>query len=261
MQSNVVRADAIADELRAAGCVFADDEARLLVAEAESANDLDRLVAARIGGAPLEYLLGWAEFLGMRITVDPPVFVPRRRTEYLALEAIELAAAHTKPPIVVDLCCGAGAVAAAVADAVTRADVYAVDIDAAAVRCAARNLDDAERVYRGDLYEPLPPGLRGRVDILVANAPYVPAGEIPMMPSEAREHESPIALDGGPDGLDVQRRIAAGAPSWLSAGGRLLVETSDRQAPATSAIFAGVGLTACTVHSAEHDSTVVIGSK
>ena len=133
---------------------------------------------------------------------------------------------------IVDLCCGAGAIGAALAAAVDRAEVHAADIDPAAVRCARRNLPGPRgHVYQGDLYEPLPGGLRGRVAILVANVPYVPTGEIGFLPPEARAYEPRVALDGGADGLDVLRRVAAEAPEWLAPGGHLLIEISERQVP------------------------------
>ncbi|MYR62648.1 putative protein N(5)-glutamine methyltransferase, partial [Streptomyces sp. SID625] len=95
-------------------------------------------------------------------------------------------------------------------------ELHAADIDPAAVRCARRNIAPAGgRVHHGDLYAALPADLRGRVDVLAANVPYVPTGEVPLLPSEARDHEPPAALDGGADGLDVLRRVAAGAPDWL----------------------------------------------
>ena len=123
---------------------------------------------------------------------------------------------------------------AALAAALDRVELYAVDIDPAAVRCARRNVAAAGgQVYEGDLYEPLPATLRGRVDVLVANAPYVPTEAVGLLPPEARIHEPRVALDGGADGLDVLRRVAAAAPLWLAPGGHLLVETSERQAPQT----------------------------
>ena len=110
-------------------------------------------------------------------------------------------------------------------------ELHAADLDPAAVRCARRNVAAAGgRVYQGDLYAPLPKQLRGRVDVLVANAPYVPADAVALMPPEARLYEARVALDGGVDGLDVLRRVAAGAAEWLAPGGRLLVETSEAQA-------------------------------
>ena len=160
--------------------------------------------------------------------------------------------------MIVDLCCGAGAIGAALAAAVERAEVHAADIDPAAVRCARQNLPGG-RVYQGDLYAPLPAGLRGRVAILAANVPYVPSEEIGFLPPEARAHEPRAALDGGADGLDVLRRVAAGAAGWLAPGGYLLSETSERQAPLAEAALAAVGLTAWVARSADLEATVVIG--
>ncbi|HEX4250827.1 MAG TPA: putative protein N(5)-glutamine methyltransferase [Pseudonocardia sp.] len=244
--------------LRAAGCVFAEDEARLLVASAGTRAELDAMVERRVAGLPLEHVLGWAEFLGLRIAVDPGVFVPRRRTEFLAGQAIALT-----PPsaVVLDLCCGSGAVGAAVAAAVPGIQLHAVDIDAAAVGCARRNLAAAGgHVYRGDLYEPLPAALRGHVDVLVANAPYVPTESIGLMPPEARLHEPRVALDGGTDGLDVLRRVAAAAPDWLAPGGHLLVETSARQARSTVEAVTASGLRPKVVSAPERGATVVIAT-
>ena len=173
------------------------------------------MVGQRAAGVPLEQVVGWAEFCGLRITVAPGVFVPRRRTEFLVRQAVALARPGA---VIVDLCCGAGAIGAALAAAVEGAEVHAADVDPAAVRCARQNLP-AGRVYQGDLYEPLPATLRGRVAILTANVPYVPTGEIGYLPPEARAHEPRAALDGGADGLDVLRRVAAGAAGWLAPGG------------------------------------------
>jgi release factor glutamine methyltransferase len=243
--------------LRAAGCVFAEDEADLLLSAARTPAELAAMVERRAGGLPLEHILGWAEFFGLRMAVDPGVFVPRRRTEFLVRQALALCRPGT---VVVDLCCGSGAVGAALASAAPQVDLYATDIDPAAVRCARRNLPAGARVFAGDLVQPLPAGLRGRVDVLVANAPYVPTDEIGRMPPEARLHEARLALDGGWDGLDVHRRVAAVAPSWLAPGGYLLVETSARQAPRTAEIFARNGLVPRVAASAELNATVVIGT-
>lgn len=249
----------VAARLQAAGCVFAEDEARLLVAAARTPADLDAMVGRRAAGLPLEHVLGWARFCGRRIAVDPDVFVPRRRTELLVDQAAALA-----PPgaVVVDLCCGSGAVGAALAAALNRIEVYAVDIDPAAVRCARRNLAAAgAHVYEGDLYQPLPAALRGRVDILVANAPYVPTGAIGLLPREARLHEPRVALDGGADGMDIQRRVATRAPQWLAPGGHLLVETSRHQAPRLVDHIAASGLTPRIATRDELHATVVIATR
>ena len=151
---------------------------------------------------------------------------------------------------------------AALAAALDRVELHAVDIDPAAVRCARRNVAAAGgQVYEGDLYEPLPATLRGRVDVLVANAPYVPTEEIGLLPPEARIHEPRVALDGGADGLDVLRRVTAAAPLWLAPGGHLLVETSERQAPQTVETFARDGLIPRVASSDELNATVVIGTR
>jgi len=295
----------IVTRLRAAGCVFAADEARLLMSAARTPAELDAMVGQRASGLPLEQVLGWAEFCGLRIIVAPGVFVPRRRTEFLVRQAAALirgddppeppahggAARPPVPPsggaarvpvpprppgppsggpagplvpphgdVVVDLCCGAGAIGAALAAMVDGAEVHAADIDPAAVRCARQNLP-AARVYQGDLYEPLPAALRGRVAVLAANVPYVPTAEIGFLPPEARAHEPLVALDGGADGLDVLRRVAAGAPGWLAPGGHLLTETSQRQAPLAGAVLAASGLATRILSSADLDATVVIGRR
>jgi release factor glutamine methyltransferase len=245
--------------LRAAGCVFAEDEARLLLDTARTPAELADMVERRVAGLPLEHVLGWAEFAGRRVAVDPGVFVPRRRTELLVREA----AARTRPgAVVVVLCCGSGAVGVAVAAAVPGIELHAADIDPAAVRCARRNVSTVGgQVYEGDLDAPLPASLEGRVDVLVANAPYVPTDAVGFMPPEARLHEPRLALDGGADGLDIQRRVAATAPRWLASGGHLLIETSERQAPHTAAAVTAAGLIAHVVQDEELDATVVIGRR
>ena len=247
----------IVARLRAAGCVFAEDEARLLMSAARTPAELDVMVARRVAGLPLEQVLGWAEFCGLRIAVAPGVFVPRRRTEFL----VRLAAARAQPgAVIVDLCCGTGAIGAALAAAVDGAEVHAADIDPAAVRCARQNLPGG-RVYQGDLYDALPAGLCGRVAILAANVPYVPTRQIALLPPEARAHEPRTALDGGPDGLGLLRRVAAGAAAWLAPGGHVLSEVSDRQGPSAEAVFTAVGLTARVVSSGGLDATVVVGRR
>jgi release factor glutamine methyltransferase len=243
--------------LRTAGCVFAEDEARLLVEAAATPAHLATMVQRRVAGQPLEHILGWVEFCGLRIAVDPGVFVPRRRTEFLVEQA---AARAGSAPVVVDMCCGSGAVGVALAAAIGPITLYGVDIEPAAVACARRNVAGiGGQVFAGDLFEPLPAILHGRVDILVANGPYVPTDAIAMMPPEARDFEPLVALDGGADGLDIFRRVATGAPRWLAPGGRLLIETSVRQAPAAVDAVERTGLRAQVARSAERGATVVIG--
>ena len=240
--------------LRAAGCVFAPEEAALLLSEASAPEELEQMVALRVSGVPVEQVVGWAEFCGRRIVVAPGVFVPRRRTALLVRQAEGLLRPGS---VLVDLGCGSGAIATVLLSAVTGLEVYAADVDPAAVDCARRNLPPG-RVFQGDLYEALPPDLRGRVDVIAANAPYVPTGEIALMPPEARDHEHTVALDGGSDGLVVQRRVIAGARDWLAPGGHLLVETGRSQVTATSAAMTASGLATQVVADAV-GGTVVMG--
>src|SRR4051812_2053729 len=248
-RSSIVR------RLRGAGCVFAEDEADVLLEAASDPARLVEMVEQREAGQPFELIIGWAEFDGLRIVVAPGVFVPRRRTEFLAEQAV---ARSPGRGVLVDLCCGTGAIAAVLLQRRPEADVHAADLDPAAVRCARRNLGAAP-VHEGDLYDALPGELRGRVDVLVANAPYVPSAAIALMPPEAREHEARIALDGGADGLDLHRRIVGDARAWLAPGGCLLIETSEAQAGRTAHLMTDAGLTTEIVRSDEHDATVAVG--
>ncbi|MEU1039438.1 putative protein N(5)-glutamine methyltransferase [Streptomyces sp. NPDC005551] len=248
---------AVVAALRTAGCVFAEDEAELILATARDQAEAAAMVDRRVAGLPLEHVVGWAEFHGLRITVDTGVFVPRRRTEFLVRQAVAQA---RRAAVVVDLCCGSGAVGAALAVSLDGPELHAADIDPAAVRCARRNVAAfGGRVYEGDLFDALPGTLRGRVDVLAANVPYVPTGEVGLLPPEARDHEPLMALDGGADGLDVLRRVAADAPHWLAPGGCLLVETSELQSPAALDVLARSGLVPRLAVSEEMYAHVVIG--
>ena len=275
--------------------MWAEDEAALLASAAGSAAELDALVGRRAAGEPVEQLVGWAGFRGLRIAVDTGVFVPRRRSEFLAGVAVRRAAGPggSGGPVIADLCCGTGALGLAVAASLAgvvslggaaslggaddlldlgrlaagaggtgvAARLHAADLDPAAVACARRNVEPAGgHVYQGDLFAALPRSLRGQVGVLICNAPYVPTAEIAFMPAEARDHEARLALDGGDDGLTVLRRAAAGAPAWLAPGGELLVETSERQAPAMAAAMRAAGLAAHVHEDDESGATVVSGA-
>ncbi|QPP05046.1 putative protein N(5)-glutamine methyltransferase [Streptomyces bathyalis] len=258
---------ALAARLRDAGCVFAEDEADLMLSAARTAEELAGMAERRAEGFPLEHVLGHAEFGGLRIVVEPGVFVPRRRTEFL----VRRAAALTRPgALVLDLCCGSGALGVALAAAVARSgqepcggvELHAADIDPAAVRCARHNVAAVGgSVHEGDLYEGLPPELRGRIEVLIANVPYVPTDSLSLLPSEARVHELRAALDGGRDGLDMLRRVAASAPEWLAPGGHLLMETTEAQVEAATEAVEGSGLTVRVDRCEELGATVLTGTK
>jgi release factor glutamine methyltransferase len=250
--------DAVVRRLRDAGCVFAEEEAALLLAEASDPQQLEAMIRARVDGRPLEQLLGWVAFRGHRLVVDEGVFVPRQRTGLL----VELASARLhEGATVVELCCGVAPVGAALlAEWPGRLELWASDIDPVAVRSARRNLEPlGGTVVVGDLFGGLPDHLRGYIDVLVANAPYVPSASIALMPREARDHEAAIALDGGADGLDVQRRLIAASPEWLPAGAHLVVETSTRQAERTAGLMESAGYSAVIRRDEELDGTAVEG--
>jgi release factor glutamine methyltransferase len=255
----------ITARLRAAGCVFADEEAGLLVARAGGDPEVvEEGVARRIAGEPLEYILGWVEFDGSRVGIEPGVFIPRRRTGLL----VDVVAGHVagsrqgRTPVVVDLACGSGAIGLAVARRVPGIELHATDVDEAAVACAARNLANVGgRAHLGDMYDPLPGDLRGRVDAIAANMPYVPRDRLDYMPAESRRFEPVWTVDGGRDGLDLVRAAAAGAGRWLGPGGILVVETGDErtgQPREVVAAFEAAGLVADVRRDEEMEATAVV---
>jgi len=252
MEINDARTLGAVVRLRAAGCVFAEDEAALLFETARDDGELEAMVARRVDGLPLEHVLGWVEFDGRRYAIGPGVFVPRPRTEFL----VEQVARLGKPGgVVIDLCCGSGAVGAALAERLD-ADLYATDIDPVAVEFARRNV---ERVYQGDLFDGLPEGLTA--DVLVVIAPYVPTDAIALLPHEARDFEPLGTLDGGLDGLDVLRRVLSAARQWLAPQGLFATEVSERQVPALVELVTAAGLEPSVIRDDDLDATVVVGRR
>ncbi|WP_310963678.1 putative protein N(5)-glutamine methyltransferase [Nocardioides terrisoli] len=246
--------DPLVERLRAGGCVFAEDEARLLRAAA-SGDELDALVQRRLAGEPLEHLLGYVDFFDRRYRLSPGVFIPRQRSRLLVSTAAGIGGST-----VLDLCCGCGAIGLAVRDRLDPAtELVAADLDPDAVECA--RLNGVTEAFIGDLFDPVPLALRGRVDLLLANTPYVPSAAVADMPAESRDHEPRIAVDGGPDGMDVQRRVLAEAPYWLSDGGHLLTETSHGQADTLAGLARAVGLDAWVVRDDELGATVLVARR
>lgn len=244
---------ALVARLRAAGCVFAEQEAALLE-EVASGEALEALVARRIAGEPLEHLVGFAELAGRRYRVSPGVFVPRQRSELLVEVAAGLGGA-----VVLDLCCGCGALGLAVRERLDPAvELVASDLDPRAVDDARAN--GVTEAFVGDLFDAVPLSLRGRVDLLIANTPYVPTAAIAAMPPEARDHEPRVALDGGPDGTAVQRRVLAEAAAWLSPTGSLLTETSRDQGPMLLAAAHEHGFEARLERDDERGASVLVAS-
>lgn len=186
------------------------------------------LVARRAEGMPLQYVTGEMPFRHLVVHVEPGVFIPRPETEVLVDVVLEHLA-DVPEPVVLDLCTGSGCVAVSIASEHPGARVWAVDLSEQAVATTLRNAGNAnvaERVQslHGDLFDPLPQELIGTVDFVVSNPPYIPSADLPDLPAEILGFEPVLALDGGADGLDTFRRIAAEAGRWLAPGGGLAVE-------------------------------------
>ncbi|WP_036553809.1 hypothetical protein [Nocardioides insulae] len=235
-------ADPLVARLRAAGCVFAEEEADLLRERAGGVDELEELTGRRLAGESLEQVVGWVDLGDLRLAVGPGVFVPRQRS--LLLVAATTAAvrrAASAAPVLVEAYAGVAPIAAAVSRAVPTVRVHAVDLDPVALGYAATNLGPGAGVHRGRGLTPLPRTLQGAVAVITAVPPYVPDAALDLMPREAREHEDPQALLGGRDGLDHVRTLLAEAPPWLARGGHVLCELGAGQWEAAAAAAAAAG--------------------
>ncbi|WP_438853374.1 class I SAM-dependent methyltransferase [Agromyces sp. M3QZ16-3] len=235
------RIDLIASRLRAAGSVFAEDEAAILVDAATDDAELEQFVRRRASGEPLEPIVGWVRFGRLRLAVGSGVFVPRQRSLRLARLAVRRVRA-ARTPVMVEAYCGVAPLAAMVAASVGGVEVHAADREPTALVIARGNLPAGAGVHVSDGLDGLPERLLGRCTVIAAVPPYVPEPELALMPREAREHEPAEALiGGGPDGLDQVRRLIGTARGWMARGGSVLVELHAAQLPvaATEARRAG----------------------
>ena len=234
----------------------AEEEAALLLAAATDPDVLETLVRRRTAGEPLAWLVGGIDFCGLRVRVDPGVYVPRGQTEALAERAAFLLPAEG---VAVDLCTGAGAVAAVVQARRPAATVLATDIDPTAVACARANGVEARL---GDLDGPLPPTLHRAVDVITAVVPYVPTDELVFLPRDVVAFEPRRALDGGRDGLEVLTAVVGRSTQWLRPGGWLLLEIGGGQAATVTAAMEAAGLRECTtLRDEEGDDRAVAGRR
>ena len=228
--------EVLATRLSAAGFIAAEEEAdELLASAAGDAALLDSLVGRRLTGEPLAWITGGVTFCGMQIHIDPRVYVPRWQSEALARRAVERLPAKG---VAIDLCTGSGAIARTLMVNRPDARVVASDVDDRAIACAAAN---GVKVYRGDLFAPLPSELKGRVDVVVGVVPYVPTPELPLLQRDTFAFESPLAYDGGRDGTDILRRVLRESPRFLRSGGALLLELGGDQADALGDDLARLG--------------------
>lgn len=207
----------------------------------------ERLLDRRAAREPLQYITGWTSFLRLDLHVSRDVLVPRPETEILAQLAIEHLKLRPAPLSALDWGTGSGCLALALARGVPTAEIVAIDASPDALRIARANatahrLADHLHFLGGRGWEALrsattPRPLPTRFDLIVSNPPYIPTAEIETLSPEVRDHEPRLALDGGPDGLDCFRELAATAAPWLKPEGRMLLEFGDGQAPALQVLF------------------------
>jgi release factor glutamine methyltransferase len=229
--------------LAAGGFVAPDGEAdELLRASGEGTGTIEELLARRLRGEPLAWIVGSVRFCGLRVHVETGVFVPRPHTEALAERAVSLL---PDAGIAVDLCTGCGAIPVVLASARPRATVLATDLDPLAVTCASGN---GVHALVGDLDEPLPPSLRGRVDLITAVVPYVPTEELHLLPRDVLANEPHSALDGGRRGTALLVAAAQAGARWLRPGGSLLLEVGGDQAGEVMMTLRELGLSEIRVH-------------
>jgi release factor glutamine methyltransferase len=215
--------------------------------------ELDRyrdLVRRRAGGEPLQQILGETEFYSRVFKVEPGVFIPRPETERLVEEAVALLAPpdhRLLAPVAVEIGCGTGVIGVSLALDVPRLTVYATDINPAAVQLTqynAHTLGAGPRVHvlQGNRFDPLPAHLKGQVDLVVSNPPYIREADIPGLEVEVSQYDPEEALSGGTDGLDFYRALAARVGGWLRPGGHVAVEIGDDQGHEVEDIFGASGL-------------------
>lgn len=268
--------------LREAGCVFADDEARILIEAAQEASSdqecpsdkaasLTELVARRVAGEPLEQIVGWVEFSGQRLHVAPGVFVPRQRTTLLAersilavqaarfgVQAVDSDVSEGGRPVrFLEAFCGVGAVATTVALAIPGTQIHLGDHDETSLSCARVNVGPGAQSHLLDCLVGLPRVLSGGFDVISAVPPYVPDSAAQFLPHEAADYEPPTALFGGVDGLDLVRRLIIESHEWLAPGGVVLIELGSAQ-HASVADFAQAQGFAATSTLGEDEQTVVL---
>jgi release factor glutamine methyltransferase len=223
----------------------------------EELSSFREMVKRRGAREPLQYITGRQEFWSLDFKVTPDVLIPRPETEILVEEAIKAVSseplavsgkkrgtqltAHSLQLTILDLCTGSGCIAISLAHELKDAVVYAVDASEAALTVARENaakngVHDRVIFLHGDLYNAFHPSslIPHPFHLIVSNPPYVKTGDIPNIQPEVREYEPRMAVDGGPEGLDFYRRIVAGAPEYLAAGGWLMMEVGEGQVSAVS---------------------------
>ena len=264
-----VRRD-LAEKLRLAGIDSAEADARLLMAHAlgidraeliangeralepDEIEAIDALAARRLKHEPVARIFGRKEFWSLNLHVSPAVLVPRPETETVVEAALDIVvgdALQTEKLRVLDIGTGSGALLLALLSELPNAAGIGTDISAAALEVARANAESNDLVGRCTFVAcDIAAGLQGPFDLIVANPPYVKRGDIASLAPEVRNYDPALALDGGADGLDGYRAIAAGARRLLAPGGRLIVELGAGQETPVRALFTKAGFTVDAAH-------------
>jgi release factor glutamine methyltransferase len=226
-----------------AGFVAADDEALELI-DVANGDDviLEAMVARRLRGEPIAWIVGYATFCGLRVNVHDGVYVPRWQSEPLARRAVERLPAQG---VAVDLCTGSGALAMVLRAHRPDARIMATELDERAVECARSNGVD---VYPGDLFTSLPRELDGQVDVIVAVVPYVPTPSLSFLPRGTFDFESTLSYDGGEEGVSVLSRVVRESVGYLRFGGALLLELGGDEAQSVEEDLASHGFSDVVIH-------------
>ena len=227
--------------------LFYQHDRPVLGAELDNYRDL---VRRRAQGEPLQKILGETEFYSRVFKVEPGVFIPRPETERLVEEAVTLVAPPDRrllAPVAVEIGCGTGIIGISLALDVPRLNVYATDVNPAAIQLTKHNAhtlgaEPRVHVLQGNRFDPLPDHLKGQVDLVVSNPPYIRAADIPGLAIEVSGHDPAEALDGGQDGLVFYRALASKLGDWLRPGGHVAVEIGDDQGQDVEDIFSASGL-------------------
>ncbi len=205
--------------------------------------DLDDLVRRRLAGVPLQHLEGTVQFGPLELLCDSRALVPRPETEYLWEQLVSRLQGQPID-VIVDLCTGSGCLALALKHAIPEAAVYGTDSDPDALSLARENVDYTAldvQLFEGDLFEALPGELRGRIDVLVVNPPYLAEREFAALSTEVRDHDPRAGLVAGETGLEMYSRIAANWIGWMRPGGLLALEIGETQGREVAEIFAATG--------------------
>lgn len=217
-----------------------DDSERLPQLDSTQNRVLRDLIAQRLAGTPLAHLTGRQRFLGIDFQASAQALIPRKETEILGRAALELVrelVAERNRVVVLDVCTGSGNLALALAHHESRAKVYAADLSQEAVNLACSNAEFLQLTERtefrsGDLLAPFAADLRGKVDLITCNPPYLSSAKLETLPSEIAKHEPSLAFDGGPFGVQILMRLIEQAPEFLKPASWLCFELGLGQGPA-----------------------------